>query len=63
MGSEFDDWVYWHFFTIALNYNSLHIELLMNSLLDELRLLPDECSEESLEFTNELPFITAGGPN
>jgi hypothetical protein len=21
MGSEFDGWVYWHFFTIIINYN------------------------------------------
>jgi hypothetical protein len=28
MGSGFDDWVYWHFFTITLNYNSSNIELL-----------------------------------
>jgi hypothetical protein len=32
MGSGFDDWVYWHFFTITVNYNSPHIELLLNSL-------------------------------
>jgi hypothetical protein len=39
--------------TITVNYNSSHIELLLN----------DVClmnlSEESLEFPNELPFITA----
>jgi hypothetical protein len=28
MGSGFDDWVYWHFFTITVNYKSSHIELL-----------------------------------
>jgi hypothetical protein len=27
MGSGFDDWIYWHFFTITDNYNSSHIEL------------------------------------
>jgi hypothetical protein len=27
MGSGFDDWVYRHFFTITLNYNSSHIEI------------------------------------
>jgi hypothetical protein len=27
MGSGFDDWVYWHFFIITVNYNSSHIEL------------------------------------
>jgi hypothetical protein len=30
MGSEFDDWIFWHFFTITVTYNSLHIELLLN---------------------------------
>jgi hypothetical protein len=53
MGSGFDDWLYWHFFKITINYNSSHIEILLNSLTDELRLLSDECSmknvsEESL---------------
>jgi hypothetical protein len=42
VGSGFDDWVYWHFFTITFNYNSSHTELILN----------DECltnlSEESL---------------
>jgi hypothetical protein len=28
MGSRFDDWVYWHFFTITVNYDSSDIELL-----------------------------------
>jgi hypothetical protein len=32
MGSGFDDWVYWHFFTIAVNCNSSHIELLMSDV-------------------------------
>jgi hypothetical protein len=32
MGSGFDDWVYWHFFTITVNYNTLHIELLQNDV-------------------------------
>jgi hypothetical protein len=27
MGSGFDDWIYWHFFTITVNCNSSHIEL------------------------------------
>jgi hypothetical protein len=30
MDSGFDDWVYWHFSTIALNSNSSHIEILLN---------------------------------
>jgi hypothetical protein len=40
VGSEFVDWMYWHFFTTAVNYNSSHIELLLNAL----RLLSDESS-------------------
>jgi hypothetical protein len=32
MDSEFDDWIYWHFFTITINYNSSHIELLLNDV-------------------------------
>jgi hypothetical protein len=31
-GSRFDDWVYWHFFTITVDYNSSHIELLLNDV-------------------------------
>jgi hypothetical protein len=68
MGSGFDDWIYWHFFTITTNYNSSHIELLLNSLAVELRLLSEVCSLKNLwlshytECTNELPFITATGP-
>jgi hypothetical protein len=32
MGSAFDDWVYWHVFTITVNYNISHIELLLNGV-------------------------------
>jgi hypothetical protein len=32
MGSVFDNWVYWNFFTITVNYNSSHIELLLNDV-------------------------------
>jgi hypothetical protein len=32
MGSGFDDWVYWHFFTITVNYNSPQTELLLNDV-------------------------------
>jgi hypothetical protein len=32
MGSGFDDWVYWHFFTITVDYDSAHIELLLNDV-------------------------------
>jgi hypothetical protein len=53
MGSGFDDWVYWHFFTITVDYNSSHTELLLNDIC------PTKLYKESLEFKNELPFITA----
>jgi hypothetical protein len=32
MGSGPDDWIYWHFFTITVEYNSSHIELLLNDV-------------------------------
>jgi hypothetical protein len=32
MGSGFDDWIYWHFFTITADYNSSHTELLLNDV-------------------------------
>jgi hypothetical protein len=47
-GSGLDYWVYWHFFIITTNYNSLHIELLLKSLTDEWRLLSDECCLKNL---------------
>jgi hypothetical protein len=50
------DWVYWHFFTITVNYDSSHNELLLS----------DVCLmnlyQDSLEFKNKLPFITASEP-
>jgi hypothetical protein len=49
MGYGFDDWIYWHLFTITINYNSSHIELLLNY----------ESPEESLEFMKKSPFINA----
>jgi hypothetical protein len=30
IGSRFDDWVYWHFFRITVDYNSSHSELFLN---------------------------------
>jgi hypothetical protein len=30
MGSRFDDWVYWHFFTVTVVYNNSHIEIHLN---------------------------------
>jgi hypothetical protein len=32
MGSGFDDWVYWHFITITIDYNGSNIELLLNDV-------------------------------
>jgi hypothetical protein len=32
MGSGFDVWIYWHFFTITVNYKNSHIELLLNAV-------------------------------
>jgi hypothetical protein len=32
MGSGFDYWVYWHFFTITVGFNSSHIEFLLNGV-------------------------------
>jgi hypothetical protein len=59
MGSGFDDRVHWHVFTITLNYNSSHIELLLNNVcLTNLWRITDW----SLAFTNEIPFLTATLP-
>jgi hypothetical protein len=32
MGSGFDDWVYCHIYTITVDYNSSHTELLLNDV-------------------------------
>jgi phage terminase large subunit len=32
MCSGFDDWIYWHFFKIAVDYKSSHTELLLNDV-------------------------------
>jgi hypothetical protein len=32
MGSGFDDWVYWNFFTITVNHTSSHNEFLLNDV-------------------------------
>jgi hypothetical protein len=58
-GSGFDDWVYWHFFTITLNYNSSHIELLLNDVcLTNVVWRIRDC----IKCMNELPFITVTWP-
>jgi hypothetical protein len=48
MGSGFDDWIYWQFFTITVNYNSSHIELLLNDVC------LTNLSEESLTALNDV---------
>jgi hypothetical protein len=35
-GSGFDYWIYWRFFTVTVNYNSSHIELLNDVCLTNL---------------------------
>jgi hypothetical protein len=32
MDSGVDDWIYWHFFTFRVDYNSSHIEVLLNNI-------------------------------
>jgi hypothetical protein len=32
MGSGSHDWIYWHFYTITVIYNSSHVELLLNAV-------------------------------
>jgi hypothetical protein len=56
MGSGFKGWVYWHFFTVTVNYNSSHIDLLLSDvcLANALWGISDR-----LICTNDLPFITA----
>jgi hypothetical protein len=41
MGSGFYDWIFWHFFTITVDYNSAHTELLLNVCLTNLSLLSE----------------------
>jgi hypothetical protein len=43
-GSGFGDWVYCYFFTIIVNYNSSHIELLLNDVSLTNRGLISHCS-------------------
>jgi hypothetical protein len=66
MGSGFDDWIYWHFFTITINSNSSHIHLLLNDVcltnLYEESLTNLGLTSTTLEFTNVLPFIIARQP-
>jgi hypothetical protein len=47
-GSRFDDWLYWHFFTITANYNSSDIKILLNDVW-----LTNDYEEESLTTLNE----------
>jgi hypothetical protein len=61
MGSGFGDFIYWHFFTITVDYNSSHIELLLNDVclanlseefLASLGLIPTPWIRESTAFYN-----------
>jgi hypothetical protein len=45
-GSGFDDWIYWHFFTITVNYNSSQIELFLSD--ESLWRISDSCLNLSL---------------
>jgi hypothetical protein len=56
MGSGFDDWVYWHSFTITVVYNSSHIEVLLNDICLT-NLSPISDWSLLLEFTNALTFM------
>jgi hypothetical protein len=60
MGSRFDDWVYWHFFTITLDHNSSHIELLLNICLTDL--YEESLMNLGLISRSALPFITFTRP-
>jgi hypothetical protein len=66
MGPGFDDWVYWHFFTTTVDYNSSHIELLLNDVclanLYEESFTNLGLISTTLEFANALHFITATRP-
>jgi hypothetical protein len=52
-------WIYWHFITVTVDYNSPHIELLLNDvwLTNALRRL-----SHAIECTNQLPFIIPTQP-
>jgi hypothetical protein len=67
MGSGFDDWIYWHIFTITVDYKNSHIELLLNDVyLTNLSLLSESrtglCSLElSLARIEAESYVTADG--
>jgi hypothetical protein len=61
MGSGFDDWIYWHFFTITVNYKSSHIQLLLNNVcLKNLSLISD-WSFLLLEKSESQSYVTTDG--
>jgi hypothetical protein len=66
MGSGSDDWIYWHIFTITLNYNGSPTELLLNDVcltnLHEEYLVNLRLISPTLELTNALPSIPATEP-
>jgi hypothetical protein len=48
MDSGLDEWIYWNFFTITVNYSSSHIELLLNECsMKNLRLIRHYFESES----------------
>jgi hypothetical protein len=64
MGSGFDNWVYWHFFTITVNYKSSHIELLLNDVCvtNALCRISDSCLNLSNSRINSLLYLPSS-PN
>jgi hypothetical protein len=56
MGSRFDDWIYWHFFTITVDYNSSHIELLLNVCVTNLSMRNLSLLSESRTGLSSLEF-------
>jgi hypothetical protein len=65
MDSRSDDWVYWYFFTITLNYSSSHIELLLDneSLTVSPLVLGLVSSLVPLSTTESWTQLTSCGPN
>jgi hypothetical protein len=49
-GFELDDWIYWRFFTITVNYGSSHTELLLNNV--SVGRIPWLISDWSVLFSN-----------
>jgi hypothetical protein len=52
MGSEFDDWIYWHFFKITINYYSSHTILTAEASLHSDSRFTTGCKRPSLSPIN-----------